>query len=603
MLATYNLMLTELDTVGGMASLISNVHPDRPIRDAAEACERRVQTLANDQNLDPDLYAVVKGIDISTLDAGAKRFVEKVLRDFRRSGVDKDDATRAKLKQLHDEMVEVGQAFSRTIRDDVRQIEVDSADELKGLPDDFIKAHAPNEAGKIVLTTNYPDYFPVQQYAENTDVRKRLTEVFLARGYPANEATLQHLLELRHTYAETLGYKNWVDYTAEVMMAKDAKTIGRFIEDVAKIARPRMKRDLKTLLARKRKDDRRAKQIETWDRFYYVEKVRADKYGFDARSVRPYFEFGRVTEGLMKLYGALFGVRFERVTDAPVWHPSVLAYDLYMGDTYSGRFYLDMHPREGKYGHAAMFSMVTGVEGGQTPQAALVCNFPDPSHSDGPALMEHDEVVTYFHEFGHLVHHLLARGSPWVNQTGISTEPDFVEAPSQLLEEWAWDAKSLQQFAKHIDTNEPIPTEVVEKMRASSEFGKGVHVMRQVFYTALSYDLHEVSPKNLKLDQFAEQIERKYSPYPHIANTHVYASFGHLDGYSSMYYTYQWSLVLAKDIFTRFEKSGLDDLTTARAYRDEVLLPGGTRPAAESVKAFLGRTSNLSAYRAWLERE
>jgi len=600
-LEPFNNMLLAIDKAYGLAGLIAQVYPEKDRRDAAEACEREIQEFISSVNLDRGLYDAVSSVDVSTADAHTKRFTEKLLRDFKRSGVDKDEATRKRLKEIHAALVKVGQTFSRNIRDDVRTLELDSADALKGLPEDWVKAHKPNEAGKIVVTTNYPDYFPVQNYAEDENLRSALTKKFLSRGYPKNDAVFKEILTLRQELASTLGYENWADYNAGDKMVGNAKAISKFIDDITAIARPRGDRDIAELLKRKKKDNPKASAIQTWDRFFYVGKVRKEKFGFDAQSVRPYFEFNRVTKGIMELYGELFGVRFVQNTERPVWHESVRAYDLFTGDDKIAEFYLDMHPREGKYKHAAMFPLRTGVIGGDLPSASLVCNFPEPG--ENPALMEHTQVVTYFHEFGHLVHQLLANGSKWANLAGINVEWDFVEAPSQLLEEWAWDPDVLARFAKHIETDAPIPAEIVKKMRASSEFGKGAHVMRQIFYTALSFGYHAQSPEGLDLLAFQKEIQKKYMPYPYIEGTHTYAGFGHLNGYSSMYYTYQWSLVIAKDIFTKFKAAGLLDPKVAREYRESILAPGGARPAADLVKAFLGRESNLDAYRQWLEAE
>ena len=600
-LVPYNEMLIEVDQVLGMIDLIANVAPEKPVREAAEACERDFQALLSDINLDRSLYEAISAVPTGDLDPQAQRFVKKLLREFKRSGVDKDEATRKKLKELQAEMTKIGQAFSRVVREDVKTIKVDPK-RLKGLPEDFIKAHAAGEDGKISLTTNYPDFFPVQRYAEDETLRKQLYEAFLTRGYPANDTNLKKLLQLRQAYAKLLGYTNWADYNAEDKMAGSAKTIDEFISKITKIARPRMEADLVDLLARKKKDSPKARAIQTWDRFYYVGKVQAEKHGFDARKVRPYFEYKAVTKGLMDLYGELFGISFKPNTTAPKWHDSVTAWDLFFGEERIGMFYLDMHPRDGKYGHAAMFPIITGLQDGQIPVASLVCNFPDPAKTS-PALMEHSQVKTYFHEFGHLIHHLLARGSKWTNLSGINVEWDFVEAPSQLLEEWAWDPAVLQRFAKHTETGEPIPADMVNKMRASSEFGKGLHIMRQIYYTALSFYLHTADPQNIELLDFAKDIQKKYSPFPYPEGTHGYSSFGHLVGYSSMYYTYQWSLTLAKDIFTRFEAAGLLDANVAKAYREEILMPGGTKDAAELVKSFLGRPHNLQAYERWLQAE
>ncbi len=602
-LVPLNQMLADVDAAYGWAQLIANTHPTKEIREAAEACERDVQQLVTETNLDPAVFAAVDAVKTDGLDAGAGRFVERVKREIMRAGGDKDDATRARLEALAKEMVEVGQSFSRTIREDVKTLELDSAEKLAGLPEDFIKAHAPNDEGKIVLTTNYPDYFPVQRYAKDEGLRRDMVKLFLSRGYPTNDENLKRLLELRQEKAKLLGFATWADYMADDKMVKTAGAIEKFTNDVAAIARPRMERDLAELLERKKKDVPAADAIQTWDRFYYVSRVQNEKYGFDAQAARAYFDYAKVTDGLMALYGELFGVEFKPDTDAPTWHESVTAYELISGGKTIARFYLDMHPRDGKYGHAAMFPLETGIIGGRVPVASLVCNFPDPSKSEGPALMEHQQVVTYFHEFGHLVHHLLANGSRWVNQGGITSEWDFVEAPSQLLEEWAWDPDVLARFAKHHETGEAISADLVKKMRASSEFGKGVHVMRQLFYQALSYYLHAMDPKDVDLLAFQKDIQAKYMPYPYIDGTYTYAGFGHLEGYSSMYYTYQWSLSIAKDLFTRFKQAGLLDAETARAYREKVLMPGGSKDAAKLVEEFLGRPQNLDAYKDWLQAE
>lgn len=597
-LVVYNELWRELGNEMSDAELFGAVHPDAARREQAEACARALKAFANELTLDRAVYETVSSVDVSAADAGTKRFADKALLEFRLAGVDKDEATRTELKKLHGEMVELGQQFSRAIRDDVRKVKV-TPEQLDGLPEDFIAAH-PVEDGKVTLTTNYPDFFPVATFAKDEAVRRELTVAFLSRAYPANDKTLTELLRKRHAYATLLGFPSWADYIAKDKMSGSAETIRAFTEEIAGIARPRMEKDLAVLLAAKKKDVPDAKAIQTWDRFYYVQKVQAEKFGFDAAKARAYFAYPAVREGILKLYGELFGLSFEKV-EREVWHPSVEAFEMSRDGELVGRFFFDMHPREGKYGHAAMFPLRVGLAGGQLPEASLVCNFPDPSTGSG--LMDHGQVQTFFHEFGHLIHHLLARGSKWTNQSGINTEWDFVEAPSQILEEWSWSTEVLQRFAKHHETGEPIPADLVANMRAASEFGIGVHIMRQVHYQALSFYLHDGRAAADGFDLFAtsKDIQEKYSPYPYPEGTHVYASFGHLDGYSSVYYTYQWSLALAKDMFTRFEKNGLLDTKTARAYADEILVPGGSRPAADLVKSFLGRPYNLDAYKKWLQ--
>ena len=602
-LDAYNQMFLELDAAYGFAALSFQVHPDEAVRKAGQTCVQALEKFINDANLDRQLHDTVAAIETGDLDPLAQRFVSRVLRDFRRSGVDKDQATRDQLVALHAKMVELSQSYHRNLRDDVRFIELDGPDQLEGLPADYIAAHPPGDNGKIRVTTDYPDFFPFQTYAVNGTHREALYKVFVNRGFPANKPILEELLSLRHTYANLLGHPTWAAYHAEDKMVKTAKRVDAFIAELASIARPRMNAEVQELLARKQKDQADAKRLEAWDRFYYAGKVREEKHDFDARTVRPYFTYPRVKAGILDLYGMLFGVEFEAQPDEPVWHPSVEAYVMKTKGEIVARFYLDMHPREGKYKHAAMFPMQTGLDVGRTPVAALVCNFPAPDTPQSKPLMEHRQVVTLFHEFGHLIHHLLARHSRWHNQAGINVEWDFVEAPSQLLEEWAWDTGVLQRFARHIDTGEPIPNDLVRRMRAAEEFGKGVNVMRQVFYAAFSFYLHARPPASFNLDTFTGEIYDQYSPYPAVEGGHLYANFGHLVGYSSGYYTYQWSLVIAKDLFNRFREEGLLNPSVAESYRKAILEPGATRDAVDLVESFLGRPYTLDAYKAWLLSE
>ena len=421
----------------------------------------------------------------------------------------------------------------------------------------------------------------------------------MQRGYPQNDAILKQVLALRAEYAHLLGYSDWADYMARDKMVHDAKTIETFLERIAKIARPRMESDLAALLAARRKVDPEARRIEVWDRFYWTSKVREARYGFDAKTVRPYFSFPKVEKGVLGVYSKLFGVTFVRLPDAPVWDPSVEAYSVRDGEKELGRFYLDMHPRAGKYKHAATYSIQTAT-GTQRPMGALLCNFADPSGGDGSALMEHDDVRTLFHEFGHLIQFILSQSSPWERLNGFNIDWDFVEVPSQLMEEWTWSPEILQSFATNAK-GEPIPAALVGRMKDANDFGKGIDTMRQIFYAASSFQLHRLDPKTLDLEKTTDALYAKYSPFPRPAGSHVFDSFGHLMNYSSMYYTYQWSLAIAKDLFSRFQQAGLLDPTVAAAYKKDVLEPGGTEDADQMVKTFLGRPRSLGAYKRWLE--
>jgi len=318
--------------------------------------------------------------------------------------------------------------------------------------------------------------------------------------------------------------------------------------------------------------------------------------------VRPYFPFDRVKQGLLDATARLFGVTYRRLDNAPVWDPAVEAYEMLEDGKMIGRFYLDMHPRPNKYNHAAEFGIRSGVTGRQVPEAALVCNLPGGQPGD-PGLMTHDDVETFFHEFGHLVHALLSGRHQWIGISGITTEQDFVEAPSQMLEEWTWDPATLATFAKHHETNQPIPEPLVRQMRRASEFGKALNVRQQMMYARLSLSVYDRDPKTLDTTALVKHLTNTLTPFPYVEGTHFQTSFGHLDGYSAVYYTYMWSLVIAKDLFSQFDRTNLLAPAVARKYRETILAPGGSKPAATLVADFLGRPFDFKAWEAWLNKD
>ncbi|HLL55895.1 MAG TPA: M3 family metallopeptidase [Myxococcaceae bacterium] len=600
-LAAYDTAMGALDDATARASVCRNAHPDPKMREAADLCEQEVEALKTELGLDREIYDALSALDVSKLDGATRHFVTRTLRNFRRAGVDKDEATRARLKALSEELVRIGQEFGKNIKDDVRNLEVDPA-ALDGLPDDFKQSHPVGPNGKVTLTTDNPDYQPFLTYSRDEKAREAMWRLYRQRAHPQNGPVLRQMLERRRDQANLLGYPSWAAYTTEDKMIKTEQAAADFIERVATVSGERMKRDYEQLLARKRKDVPSATQVPGWDSAFYQERVKAEQYDFDSQTVRPYFEYSRVRQGVLDITGRLFGIQYVRVTDAPVWHPDVEVFDVREGKKALGRIYLDMHPREGKYKHYAQFVLTKGVDGVQLPQGVLICNFPRPPDKAGgaPALMEHEHVQTFFHEFGHLLHHVFGGHVKWAGLSGVETEWDFVEAPSQMLEEWCWDPETLGTFARHIDTGEPIPAELVKKAKAANEYGKGLFVRQQMFYAALSLQLHARDPKGLDLDRVAAELQERYTPFKPVPDTYMHESFGHLDGYSAIYYTYMWSLVIAKDLFSVFRKEGLLNPAPAQRYRRSVLEPGGSKPADELVKDFLGRAYDFSAYEEWL---
>ncbi len=603
LLVPYNLMLVDIEHSMATAGLMDGVHPDEAIRNAAKACEQATSSFVTELSLHRGLYDAFVSVDTSGLDAETKRLVETTLRDYRRAGVDKDEATRGRLKEIDEAMVKLGQEFGKNIVDDVRQIEVASVDLLKGLPKDFIEAHAPNADGKIIITTEYPDIKPFLKYAENDELRKQIYIANKSRAGESNEKTLGSILKLRAEKATILGYANWADYVTEDKMMKSGKNAAQFISRVVKTANTRAKKDYKELLAWKRKHiDRRAKTVNDWEKDYIENKVKSENYSFDTQEVRPYLVYEAVQKGLLDVTSKMYGIEYVPATDAKLWHQDVSAFEVMRDGKKIGRIFLDMHPREGKYGHAAQFTYRSGVTGVQVPEGALVCNFPNPRTSKGPAFMEHAQVTTMFHEFGHLMHHVLGGQRKWISQSGVATEWDFVEAPSQMFEEWAWDHEILSGFAKHYKTGQPISKDMVKRMRKADTFGVGIRTVQQMFYASISLEFHRANPATLDMGKMVKKLQSKLTPFAYVEGTKFQSNFGHLNGYSAIYYTYMWSLVIAKDLFTPFEKNGLMNKEWTYKYRDVILAAGGTKDAADLVSEFLGREFNFKAFEAYLRK-
>lgn len=589
-LAAWNRAETAIANADAVA-LWAEVHPDEAVRERADELSQEVQKYVTELGQDRELFAVFDALPADGLDADARRALEHTLRDFRRAGVDRDDATRDRLRELSETGVRLSQDFGRNIRDDVRSVRLEP-ERLAGLPDDYREAHPADEDGLVTITTDYPDLVPFMTFGSDGEARHELALAQNNVAWPANDQVLQDLLAVRRETASLLGYGSWPDFDSEVKMIGTGQAIEDFIERISAAAVERAGEDVAVLLERKRADDGDADTVTTYDSRYYAELVRREQYDVDGQVVRTYFPFEQVRQGLLDVTGRLFGLEWSPVSreDAGTWHEEVASYDVGLGGRRIGRIHLDLHPREGKFKHAAQFDMVKGVAGDQLPEGVLVCNF-------ARGLMEHDEVVTLFHEFGHLVHHVLGGQGEWVRFSGVATEWDFVEAPSQMLEEWAWDADVLATFARNA-AGETIPAELVAAMRRADQFGKGTYAVHQMSYAARSYFFH--AGQHDDLTAYGDELQRRYSVFPPLEGAHMHCAFGHLDGYSSGYYTYMWSLVIAKDLFSAFDGDDMFAPEVAHAYRDKVLGMGGRRDAADLVADFLGRPYSFDAWEAWL---
>jgi thimet oligopeptidase len=597
----FDRMRQPIDERRGWAGLLAQVHPNESMRAAALELEREYSSFETGLSLDRAVFERLAAIDAEALDAGAGRVLMHGLRDYKRSGVDRDEPTRARIQAISDELVLVGQAFDLAIVSDVRRVQFAQGPSVfEGLPQDWIAAHPPAADGSVSVSTDGPDFVPFLCYAKDGAARRALYREYANRGYPKNIDTLRQLLMLRHELATLLGERSYADYVTGDKMVASADAARAFVESCADQARTAMQRELSQLLEEKRHSEPDAMQIHDWERSWWIEQYKSKRLSFDSQSVRPYFAFEQVKRGVLAISSALYGVRFEVNTSEERWHPDVECFDVFDQDgTRCARFWLDMHPRPDKYKHAAMFPLRAGLAGEVLPEACLVCNFSPPSASD-PALMQHREVTTFFHEFGHLLHHLFAGRASHLAFSGIATEWDFVEVPSQLFEEWAWDPAVLATFAHHHETGEAFPADLAHRLRTAEEYGKGIQVAQQMFYARLALAYHEVDPRDLDTTARMVELKRELMPFPYEPGTHFQCSFGHLHGYSAIYYTYMWSLVIAKDLHTRFAHNPMDP-SVAAEYRAKVLAPGGSKDAAVLIEDFMGRPYSIEAWRRLLE--
>ena len=601
-LRPYDNAQNELELAGWEAYLMYAVAPQKDVRDAGQALAQQVQQASNALSLNQDVYRALAAVDVSTADPASRHYMERTLLEYRLAGVDKDAATRAEIKKKLDNISGEELKFGRNVQENVDHVMLKDKAELAGLPADFIAAHPPAADGSITLTTDETDYAPVMNYATSDDLRKRMYLAYYNRAYPANKEVLLDVLKTRDEVAKIIGYPSSADLATADQMIGSAANMKLFLGRVDAASRAASRREYDMLLASARQKQPGITAIPAYGRFYWEEQYARSTFNFDSQSVRPYFPYDRVQPGVLDTAAKLFHVAFKPARDAAVWDPSVSAWNVFDGDKLIGRFYLDMHPREGKDKWFSSAPVVPGIRDRQLPEGALICNFPGGKPGD-PGLMQYSDVVTFFHEFGHLMHNILGGQVAWSGITGFSTETDFIEAPSQMLEEFFRDPTILRSFAKHYQTGEVLPLDLIERMNRASAFGRAGWVQAQLFYSTYSLDLHDRSPDTIDLDGILRSDYTRFFPYPFVDGNRLYAAFTHLMGYASNYYTYLFDKVIALDFFSQFDKSNLLGGEAAMRYRKAVLEPGGSKPGTELVRSFLGRPQNLDAFELWMDEE
>jgi thimet oligopeptidase len=596
----YDAAVEQLSLAGAQAGILNSVAADKAVRDQAQMEAQRVAQAGSALSLNRGVYDALAAMNVDYCSPATKHYVERTLLGYRLAGVDKDEETRKRLQALHERATRLALEFSRNIQEGGKSITA-TTEELAGLPQDYLERHPADADGKVTISTDQPDMQPVMTFAASPALRERMFIAYHTRAYPQNKEVLENLLATRQEIATTLGFRSWADLATADQMMGSAANVREFLRKLDEASRDGAKREHEMIMEFARKHQPGLKEIDITSRGYWYEQFRRAAFDFDSQSVRPYFPYKQVEAGILDTASRLFKVEF-RPSQVPGWHPAVSVFEVWEEGKRVGRFYLDMHPREGKDKWFSAAPVVTGVKGRYLPEAALICNFPGGEEGD-PGLMQYNDVVTFFHEFGHLMHAILGGHTEWAGLSGFATEGDFVEVPSQMLEEFFRDEKLLQSFAKHYQTGEVLPSGIIHNMKAASSFGRADGMRQQIYYTTISLDLHDQEPGKIDLDEITRSLYKQLMPWTWLEGNRMYASFGHLTGYSSNYYTYAFDKVIALDFFAQFDPQNLIDGETGGRYRKAVLEQGGSKPGREMVRDFLGRDEEFAAITRWLNEE
>jgi thimet oligopeptidase len=604
-----NTVLAQEKAVGdysrAMVPLVFQAHvsADKGVRMTAQAIEKVMNRRFVELGMRKDLYerveaAAAKG---EALDAPDQKLLDKAVRDFRDNGLALDEEARTRLKAVQTKLNDLSARFEININESKDFLAVDEAG-LEGLPADYKASLEKTVDGKYKISLDYPTYVPFMRYAKSGELRLALNHKYENRAVPENLPILKEGLELRREAALILGYKDYPTMALKDRMAKTPAIVAAFLARLTDKVKARAQAEMAAVLEVKRRDDPSATEIGDHERGYYSRILREEKFSYDAEEVRQYFPVDRVVEGVLKVYQKSLGVTFRELKGGPVWHPDVRLFEITGADgKVKGHFYLDLYPREGKYTHAAAFPLLMGrrVPGGyDLTAAAMVANFPK-AIPGKPALLPHAEVETFVHEFGHLMHQTLTKARH-MSFSGTSVALDFVEAPSQMLENFAWERDVLDEISGRWDTGEKLPKALFDKMLKARRFNQGVQTLQQIAMAAADMALHTLVPA----DPSAEfnRVVAEITGMPAAPGGNSAASFGHLmGGYGAGYYSYLWSLVFAKDIFSIFKRDGVLNPAVGGRYRTAILETGSERTEQESMTDFLGRAPNEDAFMKSLE--
>ena len=582
------------------------LHPDKVIRDAAHDANVKIQEFWVDEvSNNKALYNAFKvyangNAQKEELTNKQHYFIDESIKDFEQAGLGLPDEQLEKVKKLKKEINTLSLDFERNIAEDNSTIIV-AMQGLQGLTKDFIDNLKKTEDGNYILGVDYPTYFNVMDNCVVEDTRKRLNKVFKNRAYPKNEAILQQIIALRDELAQLIGFESYAHLDIDRQMAQTPERASSFLKDLIAKSEKKAQAEFEMLTAVLPESVTLAEgKIKPWDLNFLENEYKKNNFAIDERVIQEYFPMEHTIDQLLDIYRQFMSIEFEKVPVCGLWHEDVQAVKVYTKDrnTLLGILLLDLFPRPNKFSHAAHMTIIPGVKmpnGVFIPDVSIVmANFPK-STPTGPSLLKRDDVRTFFHEFGHAIHAILG-ATPIASMSGTNTKTDFVELPSQMLEEWLWDKNILKKVSKHYKTGDPLPDELIDKIIALKKLTTGIFIKRQLYLsmTALAYYQKGVQkdPYNI-MKQLHEQIQKQIAFDP---QNHFYASWGHLTWYAAKYYGYLWSNVFAHDVFDQIKKQGLLDSVIGQKYVHEILSSGGSQDPNMLLRNFLGRKPSNEAF-------